>query len=60
MVTTLRARIAGISRELKLFLAASFILGMAYSVVDATMNNFLNDRFILDGFERSFLEFPRE
>ncbi len=60
MVTTLRARIAGISRELKLFLAASFILGMAYSVVDSTMNNFLNDRFTLSGFERSFLEFPRE
>jgi predicted MFS family arabinose efflux permease len=60
MVTTLRARIAGISRELKLFLVASFALGMAYSVVDATLNNFLNERFTLSGFERSFLEFPRE
>ncbi len=60
METTLRTRIAGISRELKLFLAASFVMGMAYSVVDATLNNFLNDRFTLSGFERSFLEFPRE
>ncbi len=60
MVTTLRARITGISRELKLFLMASFVMGMAFSVVDATVNNFLNDRFTLSGFERSFLEFPRE
>jgi predicted MFS family arabinose efflux permease len=35
-------------------------MGMAYSVIDATMNNFLNDRFSLTGFQRSFLEFPRE
>ncbi len=60
METTLRTRIAGISRELKLFLVASFVLGMAYSVVDATLNNFLNERFTLNGFQRSFLEFPRE
>ncbi len=60
METTLRTRIAGLSRELKLFLTASFVLGMAYSVVDATLNNFLNERFTLSGFERSFLEFPRE
>ena len=60
METTLRARIAGISRELKLFLAASFVMGMAYSMVDATLNNFLNGRFNLSGFERSFLELPRE
>ena len=51
---------AGIPRELKLFLTASFVMGMAYSVIDATLNNFLNDRFVLGGFERSFLELPRE
>ncbi|MCS7061910.1 MAG: MFS transporter [Anaerolineae bacterium] len=50
----------GISRELKLFAIASLAMGMAYSIVDATFNNFLNDRFALGGFERSFLEFPRE
>ena len=35
-------------------------MGMAYSVVDSTFNNFLNARFNLSGFERSFLEVPRE
>lgn len=53
-------RLAGISRELKLFAAASLVLGAAYSMFDATFNNFLNERFTLSGFERSFLEFPRE
>lgn len=60
METTLRTRIAGIPRELKLFLTASFVLGIAYSLIDATINNFLNTYFSLDGFERSFLELPRE
>lgn len=49
-----------ISRELKLFVVAVFIMGMAYSLVDAIFNNFLNERFTLSGFERSFLELPRE
>lgn len=48
------------SRELKLFVVACLGMGMAYSIIDATFNNFLNDRFALSGFERSFLEFPRE
>ncbi len=48
------------SRELKLFVVASLTMGMAYSIVDATFNNFLNDRFAVTAFQRSFLEFPRE
>ncbi len=60
METTLRTRIAGIPRELKLFLTASFAMSTAYSLIDATMNNFLNAHFTLSGFERSFLELPRE
>lgn len=48
------------SRELRLFAVASLAMGMAYSVVDSTLNNFLNDRFALTGFQRSFLEVPRE
>jgi len=47
-------------RELKLFFLASLSLGLAYSVMDSTFNNFLNERFTLNGWERSFLEFPRE
>lgn len=57
---TLRVRLGGMSRELKLFALASFVMGMAYSMIDVTLNNFLNERFTLTGFQRSFLEFPRE
>lgn len=49
-----------VSRELKLFFAASFIMGIGYSVFDSILNNFLSDQFALSGFQRSFLEFPRE
>lgn len=53
-------RIKQSSRELILFASAAMILGMALSMMNATFNNFLNERFALSGFERSFLEFPRE
>jgi len=51
---------ARFSRELKLFVVASLALGLATSMMDSTMNNFLNDRFAMTGLQRSFLEFPRE
>jgi MFS family permease len=54
------SRIKQSSRELILFAAAALALGMAFSMFDATFNNFLNDEFALTGFQRSFLEFPRE
>src|SRR5512135_2990372 len=54
------SRIKQSSRELILFATAALVLGMAFSMVDATLNNFLNDKFSLTGFQRSFLEFPRE
>src|SRR5512135_3153729 len=53
-------RLANAPRELKLFATASLVMGMAYSMMDATFNNFLNERYALSGFQRSFLEFPRE
>ena len=58
--SSLAQRVSGMSRELKLFLVASLSMGMAYSMFDAIFNNFLNERFELTGFQRSFLEFPRE
>ncbi len=58
--SALRNRFASISRELKIFAAASFVMGVAYSLIDSTLNNFLDDRFALTGFQRSFLELPRE
>ena len=53
-------RVSTLSRELKLFVAASFAMGTAYSIFDSTFNNFLDARFTLSGFQRSFLEVPRE
>ena len=35
------ARVSRISRELKIFAVASLALGVAYSVMDFTFNNFL-------------------
>jgi len=57
---TISARVTHMSRELKLFAAASLMMGMAYSIYDSTFNNFINERFSLTGFERSLLELPRE
>jgi MFS family permease len=54
------ARIQKSSRELLIFAAAALALGMAFSMFDSTFNNFLDEKFALSGFERSFLEFPRE
>jgi predicted MFS family arabinose efflux permease len=53
-------RIARMSRELKLFAAVTLMMGIAYSIYDSTFNNFINERFSLTGFQRSFLEVPRE
>jgi predicted MFS family arabinose efflux permease len=54
------ARFTRMSRELKLFTAASLVMGIAFSIYDSTFNNFINERFSLTGFQRSFLELPRE
>ncbi|MDO9122611.1 MAG: hypothetical protein Q7U31_12540, partial [Anaerolineaceae bacterium] len=60
MFHSLRTRISRITRELALFAIASFAVGMAGSLVESTLNNFLNDSFTLTPFQRSFLELPRE
>jgi len=54
------SRIKQSSRELILFAIAVMALGMAFSMIDAITNNFLNAKFVLTGFQRSFLEIPRE
>lgn len=48
------------SPQLVLFAAASLAYGFGTSIFDSTFNNFLNEKFTLSGFQRSFLEFPRE
>jgi predicted MFS family arabinose efflux permease len=54
------ARIKTTPRELLLFATAALALGMGFSMIDSTFNNFLEFNFQLTGFQRSFLEFPRE
>lgn len=48
------------SPQLVLFAAASLAYGFGTSIFDSTYNNFLNETLTLSGFQRSFLEFPRE
>jgi predicted MFS family arabinose efflux permease len=57
---TIPSRLMHMPRELKLFAAASMMMGIAYSVYDSTFNNFINEKFSLTGFQRSLLEVPRE
>ena len=57
---SLTAALRRLPRELWLYAAATVFFGMASSIFDSTFNNFLDDRFMLSGFVRSFLEFPRE
>jgi predicted MFS family arabinose efflux permease len=59
-ILSIKTSLDRVPRELKLFIVASFIMGMAFAMFDSTFNNFLNERYALDGFQRSFLEFPRE
>lgn len=60
MITNFINKVKGMPRELALFFAVSFGVGLAGSLVDSTLNNFLNDTYTLTGFQRSFLEVPRE
>lgn len=47
-------------RDLRLFLAATFVFGFSQSVVGSTFNNFLNETFLISNFQRGILEVPRE
>jgi len=57
---TLAERVTKMPRELKLFIGASLMMGIAFSIYDSTFNNFINAGFQLTGFQRSLLELPRE
>lgn len=60
MIKGFLQRLKGMSRELTIFVVTSFTVGVAGSLVESTLNNYLNDSFALNGFQRSFLELPRE
>jgi len=54
------SRIKRTPRELLLFSLAVFAIGIGANIFESTFNNFLNERFMITPFQRSFLEFPRE
>ncbi len=60
MIKKFHARVKSTSREFRLFLSAILLGAFGGSLVDAVFNNFLNDTFSLNGFQRTFLELPRE
>ncbi len=60
MINSFFKRLTQAPRELALFAVATFAAGLSASLVDSTFNNFLNENFALTGFQRSFLEIPRE
>jgi predicted MFS family arabinose efflux permease len=60
MVKRFVHRIKNMPRDLALFFVISFAVGLAANLVDSTLNNYLNETYTLTGFQRSFLEFPRE
>jgi predicted MFS family arabinose efflux permease len=39
---------------------ATFVLGIGTNIFESTFNNFLDERYMITPFQRSFLEFPRE
>lgn len=53
-------KIRQIPRELLIFVAAVFLLGIGINMFDSVFNNFLDERYMITPFQRSFLEFPRE
>lgn len=57
---SLRQRFQNTSQDLRFFLIASFLMGIGYSVFDSIFNNFLHEQYNITGWQRSFLEFPRE
>lgn len=59
-MSLITSKLAKIPRELKLFFLATLVMSLAFSIYDSTFNNYLNSRFELTGFQRSFLEIPRE
>ena len=60
MMEKIKRRFMEMPRELKLFFAVIFLFGIGASMVDAVFNNFLSEKFMLNGLHRSMVEFPRE
>ena len=60
MVARVIASLRSINPQLRLFLAAVMLMGVAGGIFETTFNNFLSDSFDISADARGFLEFPRE
>jgi len=60
IITRIKNKIFNLPRDFQLFLAATFVFGFSQSIVDSTFNNFLNETFFINNFQRGLLELPRE
>lgn len=49
-----------IHRDIILFISSISAIGFAESIFNSTFNNFVNETYNLDSFNRTFLELPRE
>jgi predicted MFS family arabinose efflux permease len=59
-IKVFKRRFPSIHRDFALFISTVAAIGFAESVFNSVFNNFLNDSFNLNSFNRTFLEFPRE
>jgi predicted MFS family arabinose efflux permease len=59
-ISALQSIYKRIPRELFIFGLAVFVVGFGSNIFESTFNNFLDERFMISPFQRSFLEFPRE
>ena len=59
-ITKQISKVKRIPRELFLFGLVIFTLGIGSNIFDSIFNNFLDERYMISPFQRSFLEFPRE
>ncbi len=53
-------RYPAIHKDVILFISTISVIGFAESIFNSTFNNFVNETYSLDSFNRTFLEFPRE
>lgn len=60
VITRTKNKLLNLPRDFQLFLAATFVFSFSQSLVDSTFNNFLNETFFIDNFQRGLMELPRE
>ncbi len=60
MIQKIKQHFRHFERDMLFFISGLAMIGFAESMVNAVFNNFLNETFSLNSFQRTFLELPRE